>query len=529
MAVPVDPKPFGAERAERTIIMDDILNSENKAADNVPDDLRDIPYNVFEPEPAGAVPEPAWEALQTGDAYRSAEPFRSAEQTESFHSAAPDRDEVISAYSLEKLKNQYKAEKKAYKKALKEERKQEYASGTRKRFSVGLTVLISVISCLICIALIFTALLYFPTKDKSLFSTLVKKYSDRYTVRTGVSSSVKIGDSEIDPSSNVNITVDGEFSVSAAYAKASPSVVAIECVTVGIDGSETTETMGSGIIVSEDGEIMTNCHLFTSLIDTTTGKFITNSKLYVYIDDPYGEPYETTNLLGYDIDFDIALIKLDCTGLKPITFADSDELTPGQKVVAIGSPGGLEFMNSVCDGVISGTKRSTTSESGALLYDMIQMTAPINPGNSGGAVVNSEGELVGISQMKIVADYYENMTFAISSNMAGRIIESFRKYGRFVQPVLGIVVNTLYGWKDAKDNSWPLGSYVTEVVEGGSCYNGGVKAGDIVCGINGEEVYDFVTLKTNLLKCDPDDEIELRIFRTEDGQYYDLKVKLNAS
>ena len=515
-------------------IKEEIENASDAVENNV--DLVSASYGdglpVFDDPvlPLTALTEDGQLRSDAADLFDTEEPTAAQESAETATEAPQSQGPTApTKQSLDMLKMQYKAEKKAYRDAAREARRQEYASGTRKRFSAGLTILVSVIATLVCFGLLIAALCCFPTRESSLFSTIIKKYSGEYSARNGANSKIKVGDSEIDGSSNVTINVDGEFFVSAAYAKAVPSVVAIECVEIGADGKETSLAMGSGIVVSEDGEIMTNCHVLSSIIDTATGKIGSQYKIYVYIDNPHDEPYETTQLLGYDADFDIALIKLNCTGLKPIVFADSDLLEPGQSVVAIGSPGGLEFMNSVCDGIISGTKRSTTSESGAILYDMIQMTAPINPGNSGGAVVNSEGELVGVSVLKIVADYYENMTFAISSNTARRIIESFRLYGRYVQPVLGITVNTLYGWKEAKENGWPLGSYVEDVSEGGSCGKAGLKPGDVVCGLNGVEIVDFYSLKTNLLKYAPGDEIVLKVYRTSENKYYEFKVILSAS
>ncbi|MBO4775260.1 MAG: trypsin-like peptidase domain-containing protein, partial [Lachnospiraceae bacterium] len=253
-------------------------------------------------------------------------------------------------------------------------------------------------------------------------------------------------------------------------------------------------------------------------------------KIYIYFDDPRTRPYEVESIIGYDSEFDLALIKINRTDLVPIEFFDSDDLTIGESVIAIGSPGGIEFMNSVCDGIVSGLKRTvTSSESGATLYDMIQITAPINPGNSGGAVVNSKGQLVGISVIKIVAENYENMAFAISSDTASRLIQSFRKYGKYVKPLLGVTINTLYGWKEADEYGWPLGCQVVAVSEGSGAEKAGIREGDIICLINGKDTPDYTSLRTYLLKFAPGDEVTFNVFRPADNKYYELKITLTAA
>ena len=467
---------------------------------------------VPEPEPA---PQPVGVPYMSGLTYIPTEPGRvTSDQIEDYKE------------NIRRLKREYKKTKKA------EKRTKQAASG---KPSTGLTILISVLCTLLCVAVISTLLLYFPSKDKSLFATLVKKYSASNTGYGRTSQqSTRIGDDEIAPGSQVTINVDGEGYTAAAYAKAAPSVVAI--MTVQLSGAaweSTTETglsQGAGVVVSSDGEILTNFHVIDSIVDRNTGSICKNYKVYVYFDSPLIEPYEVVSLIGYDEESDLALIKVDRTGLTPIEFADSDKLTLGEKVIAIGSPGGIEFMNSVCDGVISGLKRSIVSSSSEnVLYDMIQMTAPINPGNSGGAVVNSEGKLVGISVIKIVAENYENMSFAISSNTASRIIESIRKYGRYIKPLLGVTIDTRYDWKAAKDNGWAQGSYVEDVSAGSSAAEAGVQKGDIICGIQGVEILDFAGLRTELLKSAPGDTITLRIYRPSEDRFIDLSVTLKAS
>ena len=433
--------------------------------------------------------------------------------------------------SLRKVKAEYKSLKAAQREAKERERERTGGSGRK----VFITVIISALSAVICCLLLFLFMFLFPSKDTSLFATMAKRYAGTRTVYNNEpSSSSKIGETDIAPGSDVTINVEGEFSAAAAYAKASGSVVSIVTVrtVTGTDGkpAETPIAEGSGVVVSDDGEILTNHHVINSVIDTNTGGIAAGTKIYIYFDNPLTRPYEAVSIVGYDQEFDLALIKIDRTGLKPIEFFDSDKLTVGESVIAIGSPGGLDFMGSVCDGIISGLKRTVvSSESGGTLYDMIQMTAPINPGNSGGAVVNSKGQLIGISVIKIVAENYESMTFAISSNTAARIIKSFRQYGRYVKPLLGVTINTLYGWRDADENGWPLGSQVVEVSEQSGAYKAGIVPGDIIVEIGGNATPDYTSLRTYLLKYAPDDEVVFKIYRPSEDKFYEFTVKLTAA
>ncbi len=431
--------------------------------------------------------------------------------------------------SIKRLKSEYKAKKKA----ARAERARERNSAEGKRSAFGVAVLSSVVTTLVICLIAGFFIFFFPTKNSSWFSWMVKKYSSP-SVRSYEEKPVEIGGETVSPGSNVTINVDGELNVAAVFAKVSPSVVAIiTCQTTESDGkiiSEQGVTMGSGVVVSSDGEILTNHHVISNIIDPATGNIADGYRIYAYFDNPYDEPFAAVSIMGYDEDSDLALVKFNAEGLTPIEFFDSDNLSVGEPVVAIGSPRSLDYMNSVCDGIISGVHRSiVSSSSGKTLYDMVQMTAPINPGNSGGAVVNAKGQLVGISVIKIVAENFENMSFAISSNTALRIIESIRTSGRYVQPVLGVVVNTNYNWRSAKENDYPLGAYVVEVSAGGAAEEAGVLAGDIICGIGGVRTPDYTTLRTELLKYSPDDEVVLNIFRTSEGKNIEIRVKVHAS
>ena len=216
----------------------------------------------------------------------------------------------------------------------------------------------------------------------------------------------------------VNINVDEEAGniVEAVAQKATPSVVGIRTttsVTNFFGGTSQSSGEGSGVIYSENGYIITNYHVISGAIGSN------NSKIEVYLDSADAEGYNAT-VVGYNIAADLAVIKIDAKNLTAVELADSSKLKVGQYVITIGNPGGLEFMDSVTYGVISGLDRVVSSDSDVKL---IQTDAAINPGNSGGALLNAEGKLVGINSAKIVSEEFEGMGFAIPSNTVKEICD----------------------------------------------------------------------------------------------------------
>ena len=216
---------------------------------------------------------------------------------------------------------------------------------------------------------------------------------------------------------NVNINIDetAESVVEAVAKKVTPSVVGIRTttsVTNFFGGSSESTGEGSGVVYSSDGYIITNYHVVSGAISNKSG-----SKIEVFVDSLDSDSYEAS-AVGYNINTDLAVLKINASGLTAAEFADSSDLKVGQYVITVGNPGGLEFMDSVTYGVISGLNRVVSSDSDVKL---IQTDAAINPGNSGGALVNVKGQLVGINSSKIVSEEFEGMGFAIPSNTVDEI------------------------------------------------------------------------------------------------------------
>ena len=217
---------------------------------------------------------------------------------------------------------------------------------------------------------------------------------------------------EASKAQNVTINVD-KSAVNAAEAvseKAGKSVVGIRTTTSVISffgGSQKSTGEGSGVVYTSDGYIITNYHVIEDAVKSTS-----DSTIEVFVGSVDSTPYQAT-VVGYNISSDLAVLKIEAQDLDTVEIADSSDLKAGQSAVAIGAPGGLEFMGSVTYGVISGLDRVRSASSSVAL---IQTDAAINPGNSGGALFDVTGKLIGINSSKIVADEYENMGFVIPSN-----------------------------------------------------------------------------------------------------------------
>jgi serine protease Do len=237
---------------------------------------------------------------------------------------------------------------------------------------------------------------------------------------------------------------------------------------------------GSGVIISADGFIVTNNHV----VDNA-------QELSVSLADGRTFP---GRLIGVDPVTDLAVVKIDATGLPSAVFGDSDSLMVGEPAIAIGTPLGNEFRGSVTVGVISALNRSI--EIGERRFKLIQTDAAINPGNSGGALVNADGLVVGINSAKLAAAGVEGMGFAIPINSARPIIQSLIDKGKVVRAYLGVGIfdkNTAarYGYQLNVDK----GVYVAGVQPGGPAARAGIREGDVIVAIAGKETNTVADLR----------------------------------
>ncbi len=323
------------------------------------------------------------------------------------------------------------------------------------------------------------------------------------------------------PKDNVNITIDD---TSASVAEA----VALKC-TNSVVGINTTRSIsnffgsteqqaggGSGVIYSADGYIITNYHVIADAVESS------KSRIDVFIGDSNSTPYQAS-VVGYNISCDLAVLKINASGLTPIELGNSDNLRVGQQVVTIGSPSGIEFMGSVTAGIISGLDR-TVSTSPEL--KLIQTDAAINPGNSGGALLDSEGKLIGINSSKIASVEYEGMGFAIPINIVKEKCDKIISQKSDSHAYLGVSISSTYTSEVLSFYGYPSGAVVSSVASGSPAYNYGIKRGDIITEFNGVEITEYTVFYDELNNCKSGDKVDITIYR--EGRYRTISLTLTS-
>lgn len=304
--------------------------------------------------------------------------------------------------------------------------------------------------------------------------------------------------------------------VVAISAKVSPSVVGIK-VTYSYElfkgYSTETEGEGSGIIYSQDGYIVTNYHVIEAAIS--------DEKAKVEVALEGSEEWIAATLVGYDKVTDLAVIKIDKTGLQAVEFGKSSDLKVGDIAVAIGNPLGQDFAGTVTSGIISALNRTITTD--GRTYKLIQTDAAINSGNSGGALANSKGEVIGINTVKVVATGVEGIGFAIPSDEAVPIIKELIENKKVARPSIGISgINVTEAI--SKAYNLRIGIYVNEVLENSPASKAGFKAGDIIIKAEGQEVKTMDELNTLKYKHKIGDEFKVTVLR--DSKEVELTVVL---
>ena len=321
---------------------------------------------------------------------------------------------------------------------------------------------------------------------------------------------------------NVSINIDetAESVVEAVATKVTPSVVGIRTTTSVISffggGNEQTGE-GSGVVYSSDGYIITNYHVIADAISSN------GSKIEVYLDKETDEPY-TAAVVGYNISTDLAVIKINVKGLTAAEIGDADSLKVGQYVITVGNPGGLEFMDSVTYGVISGLDRVVSSNSDV---ELIQTDAAINPGNSGGALVNVKGQLVGINSSKIVSEEYEGMGFAIPIDKVIEVCDDIISKENDPEPYVGITVSEKYSSQVLSFYGYPSGAVVLSVADGSPADIAGIRRGDIVTEFDGTKISEYEMLDQLIEQCSPGEKVEAKIYRG--GNYYTTTVTIGSN
>src|SRR5438067_4865275 len=251
-------------------------------------------------------------------------------------------------------------------------------------------------------------------------------------------------------------------------------------------------SLGSGVIVTNEGHIITNNHVVDQV-----------DEIEVQLSDGRTKK---ARLVGADSQVDLAVLKIDDPGVKPLKLADSDMVQAGDFVLAIGNPFGFE--ETVTDGIISSKGRPNRTDA---FGDLLQTNAAINPGNSGGPLINLRGEVIGINTAIISrSGGSQGIGFAIPSNTVRTALESLLKRGRIIRGYLGILSRAIQPGQNGADTE---GVFVDDVVPGSPAAEAQLQKGDIIHKFNGHEVKNFPMLRSLVAQAEPNKKVELEIMR----------------
>ena len=246
--------------------------------------------------------------------------------------------------------------------------------------------------------------------------------------------------------------------------------------------SEATAS-GSGIIISEDGYIVTNNHVVDSQSQSTYYDISEATSLKVTLYDD--ETQYDAKIVGKDSQTDLAVLKIEKSGLTAAEFADSDSVKVGEFTMAVGNP--LDLGTTITCGVVSALNREVKDTDGTATYKCIQTDAAINSGNSGGALVNSKGQVIGINTLKVASTGVEGIGFAIPINSTTDIINQLITYNKVKRPYIGISGRDL-DENTAKKYNLVVGIYVVSIDEYSAAEKAGLKVGDVITEADGQEV-----------------------------------------
>ena len=326
------------------------------------------------------------------------------------------------------------------------------------------------------------------------------------------------------------------YSDTAVYAanKILPSIVGIE-VTYNVtqhsmfdffgESSETTseaKASGSGIIISEDGYILTNNHVVGSKSSSNFYDISEATSVKVTLSSGNNKTYDA-KIVGKDSQTDLAVLKIEATGLTKAEFANSDSVKIGEFTMAVGNP--LALGTTITCGVVSAVNREVDDGENNK-FKCIQTDAAINSGNSGGALVNSKGQVIGINTLKVSSTGVEGIGFAIPINSTLNVIEELKTYNKVRRPNIGIGGRNLTE-NIAKTHNLVVGVYVASVDQFSAAEKAGIKIGDVITAIDGIEVKTMDELNEQKNKHKIGDTVTLKIYR--DGKTIDVKLTLGES
>lgn len=288
-----------------------------------------------------------------------------------------------------------------------------------------------------------------------------------------------------------------ELTAKEIYDQVTPSVVTV------LGRPQTYNSMysvGTGVIFSSDGYILTNCHVIAGC-----------GACQVWITNAYGVDAEyDAKVVGYDEDVDLAVLKVEGGQLPSAAFGVSDDLEVGDPVYAIGNPLGVKLRNTLTSGIISATDRDVDVD--GVVMTLVQTTAALNSGNSGGPLINEYGQVVGINVIKMSSDYstVEGLGFAIPSALMDRMVNDLLTWGEIKpEPRLGVTV--LRTGEELAQDIWGL--EVTDIIRGSAADKAGIRVGDYVIAADGEALYSIQDLMRVRRRFYVGDELPLTLWR----------------
>ena len=363
----------------------------------------------------------------------------------------------------------------------------------------GLVIAAVAVLCVLCLCCLGVGAVMLLDKEGGLQKPSIGDSSET-SAATSDTPSVVIHDTEVK---------DGGLSTAEIVKKNLDSTVVVNLYansvikygnfTFGNSEEESLAGTASGIVLSEDGYIITNQHV---VMNEKTNEYHQHIEIVLYS----GATYRAT-VVGADEDTDLAVVKINATGLKPAMFGSSENAQLGDRVVTIGNSGGLAW--SVSQGILSGTKRDVYDETGYSIQ-CLQIDAAINPGNSGGPLLNCNGEVIGINSAKIVYDSIENVGFSIPITEAKKIIDDLVANGHVTGRVgLGVTGYTITqsGYE----------GFMIYTIEPGSALEGtDVQPYDIITKVGGVTVKSRTEVRNALSKYKPGDKVTLTLKRITD-------------
>ena len=338
-------------------------------------------------------------------------------------------------------------------------------------------------------------------------------YDDLYSTTTGAQAQINLP--EVKERGELSLNFESAsgpvLSFNEIYNRCAPSIVGIKCFEN--NSSDLGYSWGTGIIVSSDGYIITNTHVIDNGKAATVEMFD-------------GESFDA-KLVGADAQSDIAILKIEKTGLKPASFASSKSLSVGDSVAAIGNPLSSDYSLTMTSGIISATSREI-SYNGAVM-SLLQTDTSINEGNSGGPLINNRGQIIGITNMKIVSSFsnIEGIGFAIPSDTVKTIVELLMAdgavYGRSTIGItIGPIAEDIAAYYDI-----PVGLYVSEVLKNSDADKQGIEKGDIITQVNGVDAHTTADVAEIKAALKIGDTINFTVWR--DGKTFQVDVEIMDS